>query len=228
MSLQRCCLLIGNSRWHWAIEQKGTWDFIDTAPNADTLKKQNLELWKWGSVGPSPKTIQLEPTKRINVTDVPLINLPDWIGIDRALTAWEAFQQAKSLNLHTKGILIADAGTVLSLTRITANGEFAGGQLIAGLQLQLKAMSSGTENLTKVEESFIPHNSFPISTKEAMLRGSFEALLGAILNAQRKTNMPIWLCGGDSKMLFEHLQKYQINLYLHPNLGLEAMIKIHI
>ena len=228
MNQKKCCLLIGNSRWHWAIEEKDKWSFFHTSPNSNTLKERNCSLWKWASVGPMPKQLDLDPKKCIKIKDIPLLKLPEWIGIDRALTGWEAFQKAKAKKLHSQGILIADAGTVLSITKITGNGEFAGGQLLAGLQLQLNAMSSGTQNLKKIKETYIPSNHFPISTEEAMLKGSFQALLVALIDVQRKANVPLWLCGGDSELFFDHLQKYQLNLHHEPDLGLEGMIKINL
>ncbi len=228
MILRKCCLLIGNTRWHWAIQERSTWRFLHTDANTKILKDFNCQLWKWAAVGSIPQTIHLEEEKCIKNSDIPLLKLPNWVGIDRALAGWEAFQKAKAKNLHSKGILIADAGTILSMTRITSNGEFAGGQLIAGLQLQLKAMATGTKNLKTIQHVFLPKHNFPICTEEAMLQGSFQALLGAILKAQKKSNMPLWLCGGDSKIFYKHLKKYDLDLHHCPNLGLEAMIKINL
>ena len=48
---------------------------------------------------------------------------------------------------NPQGIWIVDAGTILSLNRITYQGEFIGGQLVPGLSLQLSAMAKGTQNL---------------------------------------------------------------------------------
>ncbi len=224
----KCCLLIGNTRWHWAIEENNRWRFLHTASNTNMLKKLDSPVWKWASVGPIPNNIYLDPTRCINIQDIPLLNLPNWIGIDRALVGWAALRKAKAYNIHSRGVLVADAGTVLSLTRITANGEFAGGQLAAGLQLQLKAMSQGTQNLTGIKNISVPKTNFPVLTEEAMLQGSFQSLLGMLLEAQRQSDMPLWLCGGDSKLLFDHLQRYEIDLHHHPDLGLEAMIEINL
>ena len=38
--------------------------------------------------------------------------------------------------------------------------------------------------------------------------------------------MPLWLCGGDSEILFEHLKDQIVDIYHCPDLILEAMIKI--
>ncbi|AAP99140.1 MULTISPECIES: type III pantothenate kinase [Prochlorococcus] len=226
MKHQKYCLLIGNSRWHWAIQKQEQWSFSHTDPNPKQLKKLKNHLWKWAAVGPIPSSINLETKRCIGIKDVPLLKLTDWIGIDRALGGWAAFKQAKSQNLHSKGILLADAGTVLSLTRITANGEFAGGQLIAGLKLQRSSMAKGAQKLKPVCTDNLPANQFPISTEAAMLKGSFQALLGSIIEAQKDSNLPLWICGGDSEILFNHLINRQIDVYHRPNLVLEGMIDI--
>ena len=226
VNLKKYCLLIGNTRWHWAIQEKDKWKYLHTAPNEIQLTKDRYELICWAAVGAIPKEIHLDPKKCIQIKDIPLSKLPNWIGIDRALTGWAALEQAKANDLHSKGIIVADAGTVLSITRITANGEFAGGQLIAGLQLQLNAMAKGTKNLRKIQKRHIPRQDFPLYTEDAMLKGTFDTLLGSLLNIQKKTNMPLWLCGGDSEILYEHLKKFILDLHHVPVLGLEGMTKI--
>ena len=38
----------------------------------------------------------IDPNKEITLKDIPLLNTPEWLGIDRALGSWGAFQKAKS------------------------------------------------------------------------------------------------------------------------------------
>ena len=152
--------------------------------------------------------------------------MPSWLGIDRALAGWGAFQEAKFSGMESDGLLVADAGTVLSITRITANGEFAGGQLIAGLHLQRSAMANGAKNLDDPGPPSTNTDQFPITTAEAMLRGSFQALVGTLMEAKKLAKMPIWLCGGDAEILFEYLKGRISDLYVCPDLILEAMVKI--
>ncbi len=222
------CLLIGNTRWHWAIQKKDKWYFFHAAPSAKSLKKRKNELWRWAAVGAIPKDIELAPSKCIRIKDIPLLKLPDWIGIDRALAGWAAYKKAKAKNLHSQGLLIADAGTILSLTVIKRNGEFDGGQLVAGLKLQRTAMAMGTEKLHQIKNINLPEKQFPITTEQAMLRGSFQALLGTLLEAQRTANMPVWLCGGDSEILFKSLQNHDFDIYHYPDLVLEGMTQINL
>ena len=131
-------LLIGNSRWHWA------------APAPD----QSLQLWHtsaadgseqlqqapaaWAAVGSVPKELERWQPQRLLTSDVPLAQLPPALGVDRALAAWGAWQQQR------QPVLVADAGTALSLTLVDAAGCFQGGRLMAGGRLQLQALHQGS------------------------------------------------------------------------------------
>ncbi len=222
------CLLIGNSRWHWAIQKGKEWSFLHTPPDPNKLKSLEKSLSKWAAVGPIPKGIYLDPSKCIKLKHIPLNHFPKWIGIDRALVAWAAFEKAKSKNIHTEGLLIADAGTILSITCINSKGEFLGGQLMAGLKLQRSIISSGGEQLNPVQSENLPKNQFPISTEEAILRGSFQSLLGALIEAKKESKKPLWLCGGDSELLFKYLKHRIYDLKYYPDLILEAMVNLNL
>jgi type III pantothenate kinase len=223
---QRSCLLIGNSRWHWAIKKNDYWHFFHTQPDTNQINTLETPLTAWAAVGQIPKNLVIKTAKRIEISDVPLMKSPTWLGIDRALAGWGAFNKAKSSNSHSSGILVADAGTVLSLTRVTAQGEFAGGQLIAGLRLQLTAMANGTKNLIDPGPPSTHPEQFPTNTAEAMQRGSLQALVGALIAAKKEANMPIWLCGGDAPLLLQELRERDVNAIHHPNLVLEGMVDI--
>jgi len=223
----KCYLLIGNSRWHWAIKAKGIWNYFHTPPNNTNVTTIHENLWTWASVGDIPQNIRLNPFKEIQIKNIPLANLPSWLGIDRALGSWEAYEQAKIQGLHSKGILMADAGTILSITKITAEGKFDGGQLIPGLDLQRKSIATKAFKINDPKNYYIPKKIFPTSTEEAILRGSFQSLIGVLIEAQKESNLPIWLCGGDSEILFNSLKNH-VKIIHSPNLVLEAMTKINI
>ena len=223
-------LVIGNSRWHWAFKRKNCLEFIDTSLGSESIQYlEKISLSSWAAVGNIPSHINLESTLKLNLKDVPLLNSPPWLGIDRALAAWGAFNKAKELSIMpTKGLLIADAGTVLSLTLISANGKFLGGQLMPGFNLQMSSMATRTENLQFPILKSLPKDPFPISTSEAMYQGSLNALLGSLKEAQIQAEVPIWLCGGDSPLLMEILmkRKHRVDVMHHPNLVLEGMLKL--
>ncbi|MFM9073711.1 MAG: type III pantothenate kinase, partial [Cyanobium sp.] len=113
-------LLIGNSRWHWAERTAGGslrgWDgapdFMDGEVSSPPLA--------WAAVGPVPSSPRLPMDRRVSLADVPLAGCPPWLGVDRALAGWEAWRTLKL------GVLVVDAGTVLSLTLVDGGGTFRG------------------------------------------------------------------------------------------------------
>ncbi len=223
---KKSCLLIGNTRWHWSIKSSNQWDFIHSLPEEIDHHLEEYLICNWAAVGTVPSNICLDSNARLSNSDIPLLNLPNWVGIDRALGSWRAFKKAKEMGVHKEGILMADAGTVLSITRVNSKGEFAGGQLLPGLNLQCISMENQTLNLLHPGDRFIPSLHFPFLTNEAILRGTFHCLIGSLIEAQRITNAPIFLCGGDSPILFNELKERNIELYHYPNLVLEEMIEM--
>ena len=221
-------LLIGNSRWHWAIKKGSSLTFKNTEPNPKEFKSINIDNLQWAAVGPLPKSLQLKANLEITSKDIPLLNTPPWIGVDRALAGWEAYKQAKALGLESTGLLVADAGTVFSMTKITGNGEFSGGQLLPGKKLQIQAMTTEAENLKKLKPRKIGKAIplFPLDTIEAMERGAIQSLTGAIHEALLATKMPLWLCGGDAPQILKELEGRKLNIIYQPNLILNGMISL--
>ncbi len=219
-------LMIGNTRWHWASKIKKTWKYFHTSPNPIEFKDKDYSQLTWASVGPVPKNIKLCPSKKIIIDNVPLNNLPSNVGIDRALAAWSAFKKNSSLKSKKLDLIIIDAGTILSVTKITNKGEFAGGQLISGFSLQLSSMATGALNLETPIVKEIPTDIFQYETKNAMVRGAINGLLGLILKIFEETKLPIWMCGGDAPLILNELKNTNIDINYCPNLVLEGMIDI--
>ncbi len=133
-------LLIGNSRWHWAQRRGNTVRIEHSLPDPGRIGNDPPV---WAAVGPVPEPLMAHQDLRIRLEDVPLPKAPPWLGVDRALGAWMAWRCSQEQQLDcSRGLLLVDAGTVLSLTRVTADGCFGGGQLIPGYRLQLQAMAA--------------------------------------------------------------------------------------
>jgi len=220
------CLLIGNSRWHWATKKKKEWKFIHSNPDETILTKQLIEPFRWAAVGRVPNTKNLRPEQEFRIDEIPLLNLPRWLGIDRALASWSVFNKANSVNAEFKEYVVIDAGTILSVTKISLNGEFIGGQLAPGLNLQLEAMSWAAEKLNHPGVKNLTSKKYPSQTNEAMQSGSLESIIGIIIQASQTSASPIWLCGGDAPILINHLNEKQIKVIHKPNLVLEGMIHL--
>ena len=170
-------LLIGNTRLHWAFNKNSTYKFSHTLVTDSLPKNIDLKKLIWASVGKYP-TNNLFKKNQVTLNDITLKNIPPHIGIDRALVCFAALSMFK--NKLSKNLLIVDLGTTVSITKIDNEGNMLGGQLFPGFTTQLKSMEQSTKNLVYPNKLFIPNNKFEISTMNAMLRGVYNSIIGAI------------------------------------------------
>ena len=225
MGPEQRCLLIGNSRWHWAERsQSGRWSYSHSQPEPSALAFP-APISVWAAVGRVPDHPALRPDRRLGLDAIPLGDVPPWLGIDRALAAWGAWIQAKQGGSQ----MVVDAGTVLSVTRVSADGGFKGGWLAAGLRLQLRAMAEGTQALPgsdAEEQSASDGEPFPRDSFEAMRRGVVESLVGLIIRAQELDPSPLWLCGGDAMLLASALLEQGLEVNQAPDLVMQSLVKL--
>ena len=236
-------LLIGNSRWHWAEQDDLGLRFWGESPWRDNAGEPSSEDFHsrrelsdpaplaWAAVGGVPPDAGLNPATRMHLEHVPLAEAPSWLGIDRALAGWEAWRQ-------TGGpVLVVDAGTVLSLTRVDGEGRFQGGRLMAGLALQLRAMASGTTALPVIEASEQIGagvvSGWPIDTRQAMATGVTLGLAAAVTAAALEVvaedpACQILLTGGDAPSLLDRIcprgGAADLPLLHRPDLVMEALV----
>ena len=244
-------VLLGNSRWHWA--ELGGGDGAAGAGATDrpvplgaavlrcfhTAAAPHplpipLARWRaWAAVGELPMGLDPPAARRLTLEQVPLGGLPPWLGIDRALVGWGAWRRQ---NLISPGasVLVADAGTALSLTLVAGDGRFCGGRLAAGVALQLRALAGGTALLPELDQAWWQEPSpgpWPLETREAMVRGCLEAVAAAISQAwmeARGSGGPggacqLWLTGGDGCQLAPLLAAQGVTFTVAPNLALESL-----
>lgn len=232
-------LLLGNSRWHWAARDGSGGLRCWHQPAADA-NGSPADLIAWAAVGAVPAAAALPPERRIGLAQVPLAATPPWLGIDRALAGWWAWQQQPDGDRG--GVLVADAGTALSFTRVDGAGAFAGGRLLAGVGLQLRSLAAGTALLPELPVGpalALPPDPWPRETPAAMARGCLEAAAASIAAAWRdvaltaapgdraaapvKDRWSLWLTGGDGGALLPLLQRQGLPARWAPELCLEAL-----
>ena len=214
-------LLIGNTRFHWAFKKNNSYEFSHTLINEQLPKNIDFKNLIWASVGKYP-TNDLLNKNRITLKEINLKNMPDFIGIDRALACFAALRMME--NKLRKNLLIVDLGTTVSITKVDNQGNFLGGQLFPGFTTQLRSMEQNTKNLVFPNELFIPKNKFEISTKNAMLSGVYNSIIGVINISFDRTKDILILCGGDANLIGNSLKKEIKNLIIEPNLVMYGMI----
>ena len=218
-------LLVGNSRLHWAKYSKNQSKFFHTKKEEKVPDNIDLDQLIWASVGKLPNFL-LKKENEIKTKDIQLSNLPDHFGVDRALACIAALKIIE--NPFKKDLLIADFGTILSITKLNSNGSIIGGQLLPGFLTQLKSMEQNTKNLKVPKKYDIPIKDFLIDTEKATLKGVINSLTGVINNLFNPEKDILIICGGDSQFLTKFLRtnkKYIINA---PNLVMEGMMIHHL
>jgi type III pantothenate kinase len=217
-------LLVGNSRLHWAQYSKNQSKFFHTKKEQKIPENIDLDQLIWASVGKIPNFL-LKKENELKTKDIQLSNLPDYFGVDRALACIAALKIIE--NPYKKDLLIADFGTILSITKLNSNGSIIGGQLLPGFLTQLKSMEQNTNNLKVPKKYDIPVKDFLIDTEEAILKGVINSLTGVINSLFNPAKDILIICGGDSQLLTQSL-KTQKDTIIAPNLVMEGMIIHHL
>ena len=214
-------LLVGNSRLHWAENFQTKYRFYHTKKNNKVPHNINLNKIIWASVGKLPD-LSLKQENKISTQDIKLKNLPDHFGVDRALGCLEALKIIE--NPSRKEILIADCGTTMSLTKLTAQGSIIGGQITPGFLTQLKSMEKYTKNLKAPKKYNIPTQDFLINTEDSMLKGVSNSIIGVINLSFNPVKDILIMCGGDSKLIGGILKQKNEEIIIAPNLVMQGMI----
>ena len=217
-------LLVGNSRLHWAKYSQNQSKFFHTKKGQKIPENIDVNQLIWASVGKLPN-FSLKEENEIKTKDIQLSNLPNFFGIDRALACLAALKTIE--NPLKKDLLVADFGTILSITKLNSNGSILGGQLIPGFLTQLKSMEQYTKNLKVPNKFEIPSKDFLINTEEAILKGVINSLTGIIKSSFNPLKDILITCGGDSEFLTKSLNTQKENIINAPNLVMEGMIIHH-
>jgi len=218
-------LLVGNSRLHWASYSENQSKFFHTKREQKFPDNIDVNKLIWASVGKFPN-FSLKEENEIKTKDIQLSNLPDYFGVDRALGCIAAFKIIE--NPLKKDLLIADFGTILSITKLNSNGSIIGGQLLPGFLTQLKSMEQNTKNLKVPKKYEIPIQDFLINTEDAILKGVINSLTGVIKSLFNPEKDILIICGGDSQLLRKSLKTQKGNIINAPNLVMEGMMIHHL
>lgn len=123
-------------------------------------------------------------------------------GADRWLAVLGARQ------LCDEDVVIASAGTALTIEALTAEGDYLGGDILPGYRLMLQALAQNTAQLDRPAGVV---SVFPQGTEDALATGAIDALCGAIERMTRRLathtgrRPQLLLTGGDAALLQSHL-----------------------
>lgn len=146
------------------------------------------------------------------------------LGADRIANACVAKSKYKL------PLIVVDIGTATTFDIVSKNGEFVGGVIMPGLNLQFKALSSNTSKLPKIEAN-LSEKAIGNSTEKALLsgimRGSACAIEGLINQCELELGekATIIATGGHSTLISKYMFR-QFD-YIEPNLTLDGIKKLY-
>lgn len=145
---------------------------------------------------------------------------PKEVGADRIANAYGAKLK------YSLPAIVVDIGTATTFDIVSKNGEFLGGVIMPGLNLQFKSLNLNTSKLPRIEAG-LSEKAIGDSTENALLsgimRGSASAIEGLIHQCELELGekATIIATGGQSRLLSEYM--FRSFDYIDPHLTLEGL-----
>ncbi len=127
---------------------------------------------------------------------------PTKLGSDR----WAGLVAAH--RLQQGPVVVANAGTALTVDALTANGEFLGGLIVPGIELMMRALTTSTAHAHALQGQYA---AFPVNTLDAIYSGAINAAVGSIeriaslLSARAGSTATFIISGGTANLLVPYL-----------------------
>jgi type III pantothenate kinase len=148
---------------------------------------------------------------------------PETLGMDRIVGVVGA-----NFEFPDKNVLVVDMGTCITAD-LLIEGEFLGGWILPGINMQLRSMHEGTGQLPKIEIEKIEKfdwigNSTNESMKSGVVCGVRFSLTGLFEKAQNAFgNLILVITGGDMKHFDSEIKE---PIFARPNLNLSGLNRI--
>ncbi len=151
---------------------------------------------------------------------------PDEIGPDRIVNAFAAYSKYK------KACIVVDFGTATSFDIVSAKGEFSGGIICAGMNIQAESLKKFTSKLPliKIESSktIIGKNTID-AMLSGIVRGHAKMVEGLINECQKEqelgNDVVVIATGGYAEIISQYMErKFD---YINPFLTLEGLKLIY-
>lgn len=231
---------VGNSRIKWGLCGAGAVQSTCSLPHDDPATwTRQMESWTaarglWVVSGVHPPRRDRfidwlhQCGQQVRLLDDPkelplcvLVARPDHVGVDRLLDA----VAANSRRARGTPAVLIDAGSAVTVDLVDASGAFAGGAILPGMRLMVKALHDYTALLPLIrppeKRPAIPGTTTP----SAMELGIFWTTAGGIEALVREyrvhcgSNMGVLLTGGDGPLLHTIIPEAQ----LWPEMTLEGI-----
>ena len=159
-------------------------------------------------------------TNKINTGVKIKTDFPDEVGADRIANATGAYV------LYNKPTIVVDFGTATTFDIINAEGEFIGGMIAPGINLQMKVLNKFTSKLPRIDVAIstkaIGHNTTD-AILSGVIRGTACMIDGLVKQCEKELGQKAVLVatGGYSGLITNYLERPFD--YINPTLTLEGL-----
>ena len=157
------------------------------------------------------------------------VKAPETIGADRLANIYAA-----SILYPDKPLIVIDSGTATTFDILDNNGDFIGGIIMPGLEMQFKALNEHTSKLPFIsKESYTKaHKIICTNTKNEIISGTVRGYIcsieGLIKLCEQELNAKLFvvITGGGAELIAEFLPKQYYN-EVNLNLTLQGIGMIY-
>jgi type III pantothenate kinase len=132
---------------------------------------------------------------------------PERMGVDRWLAMIAAFNQNKASG-QSKGIIVVDAGSALTIDVVNVNGKHQGGYIVPGLLMSQQALFANTERVIQYEEISINKSAYDQykklgnNTIQCVEYGVINQMIALVKQVNEEyPGYDIFFTGGDGELL---------------------------
>lgn len=159
-------------------------------------------------------------TSELNTGVAIALKNPKEAGADRIANACAAFM------LYHRPCIVVDFGTATSFDIINKKGEFIGGVIAPGLNLQMKVLNKFTSKLPKIDVAVSTHaigNNTADAILSGVIRGSACMIDGLVKQCEKELggHATLVATGGYSGLISSHLERPFD--FINPTLTLEGL-----
>jgi type III pantothenate kinase len=183
------------------------WSIGSVHRNAGALLAETITIWA--------DRLQLDwPIRRLVYQDLPLevrVEQPGRVGIDRLLAA----VAANRLRDSSRGAIVVDLGTAITVDLVEPDGGFAGGAILPGIGTAGRALADLTDALPHVmlDPSGKPPLPLGETTQAAIEAGLYWGTVGAVnelvaqLSATLESPPDVFITGGAAHIISKSINK---------------------